>query len=254
MNFLNEWYGILAFVLFDAVALIAAIAITYRWLFKRILDFLFAGLCILLLSPIYLAFLFVGLSQKKQGKIDSLITKKLFVGKREKEILLHFYTTETAEEKESGFCKFLLQSGWYKLPLLWDVFLGRLSFVGCKAFRPSEHFFLDEVEKDRTLSRPGLINPLVLSGDKHTDYQEMLISDKKYAWRFSLGKDFRIFFAWLLCLIRGEQKEVLGITIKKPYTKALLDEGKISKEDYEKALLWDAVHNEKEKIEDMQST
>ena len=249
MEFLNEWYGILLFVLFDIVALLAAIAIAYRWLFKRVLDFLFSGLLLFLLSPVYLVLLIVGATQKKKGKIDALTKTELFIGKKDAEIRLRFFTTQPIEGEKSGFCNFLQKSGWYKLPLLWDVFTGKLGFIGCKAFRPSDALFLDETEKDRHIPRPGLINPLVLNGDKDTDYKEMLQSDKKYAWRFSFGKDLKIFFAWVLRLIRGEQKEIFGVTAEKSYAQTLLDEGKITREDYEKALLWDHVENEKEPSE-----
>ena len=63
----------------------------------------------------------------------------------------------------------------------------------------------------------------------------MVENDVRYAEEFSLWLDCKIFFTWLLKTIRGEGK-VLGEIREKTYAKSLLDDERISKEDYEKAL------------------
>ena len=65
-DFLNSWYGILAFVLFDVVALIAIIALTYRWFFKRILDVILSSIAIALTSPLFLAVVLRGKKFQKE--------------------------------------------------------------------------------------------------------------------------------------------------------------------------------------------
>ncbi len=223
--FLDKWYGILAFVLFDIVALIAVIAITYRWLFKRILDFLFSGLLLVILSPLFLYFIITGLTAKKRGEIESVFQTKTFIGKKGKRIRLHFFNSSA--ERSVPF---------EKLPLLIDVFLGKLSFIGYTPFTISDAEFLDEEESERHVVRPGFINPLVCVGSATTDYDEMLQSDTNYANTCGLFKDCKLFFVWLLKKIRGEGKEYLGKTVQTTYAQSLLDEERITKEDYDAAL------------------
>ena len=81
--------------------------------------------------------------------------------------------------------------------------------------------------------RPGLINPLAATGDGETDYEEMFHSDTRYAKKMSLFGDWKIFFYWLLKKARGEGRSYPGVTAEKTYAEALLDEGRIAKEDFE---------------------
>ena len=48
--------------------------------------------------------------------------------------------------------------------------------------------------------------------------------------------DFRIFFAWLLKKIRGEDDYYMGETRKESYAENLLKDERITKEDYDAAL------------------
>ena len=67
--FLKEWYGILTFILFDLLALTVIISITYRWFFKRILDFIAATLGLILLSPLFFVLYLYATNAKKHGKM-----------------------------------------------------------------------------------------------------------------------------------------------------------------------------------------
>ena len=73
MWFLTKWYGILAFVLFDVVALIAAIALTYKWFFKRALDILVSAVLIIALSPVFLVLHVRAVIYKKRGVIPAIL-------------------------------------------------------------------------------------------------------------------------------------------------------------------------------------
>lgn len=222
---LDSWYGVLAFLLFDVIAFIAVAAITYRWFFKRIFDFLVAGVCLVVLSPLYLILYIRAIFPKKRGEIESVLIKSKYIGKKGKMVYLHQY----ALGKKKGF----------DLYSLLDVFLGKLSFIGCMPFRPSDAEFLDSDEEERHRAKPGLINPLLLNGDEETSYDEMVKNDVRYAEEFSLWTDCKIFFTWLLKKIRGEGKWYLGEAREKDYAKSLLDDERITKEDYDRALTLD---------------
>ena len=83
-QFLKEWYGILAFVVFDIIALVAVICLTYRWFFKRFLDFVIGVVCLVACSPVILTAWIFAIVAKKQGKIDKWVEKENFAGKKQK--------------------------------------------------------------------------------------------------------------------------------------------------------------------------
>ena len=238
-EFLNSWYGILAFVLFDVVALIAIIAITYRWFFKRILDVIFSSIAIALTSPLFLTVFLRGKKFQKEheGVLPSLTEKQVFIGKKEKRVYTHTYKTRDEDGEVFGrYGRWLEETGLYKLPWLLDVFFGRISFVGVKKMLPSEAMFVDEENKERFTMRSGLINPLVLKGDEETTYEEMFLSDRRYVAYGGLYTDVKIFFKWLLKKIRGEGREYLGQVENTLYSVYLLEKEEITDEDYFAAL------------------
>ncbi|MBQ8658148.1 MAG: sugar transferase [Clostridia bacterium] len=235
-EFLSEWYGVLAFVLFDIAAFIAVVAITYRWFFKRVIDFFAALICLIVTSPFFLVIVLRGKSFKKRAGVGlSLLQKTPFVGKKGKTAYRRTFRYEDEDGDTLGsYGKFLKKTGFYKLPALVDILCGRLAFIGVKPISEVDAEFLDEEDEARFVCRAGLINPLVVSGDQDTDYAEMLASDKRYALRGGLGADLRIFFTWLLKLIRnGKTDEYFGKTRERSYAETLLEAGEITKEDYE---------------------
>ena len=238
-EFLNSWYGIALILAFDFVAVLAVICLTYRWFFKRIFDVLAAGICLVVTSPLFLAVVIRGKKFQKEheGALESLFEKEIRVGKKEKIVCLRLFKTRDEEGQILGrYGRWLEESKLYKLPRLLDVFFGRLSVVGVKPLTRSDAEFVeDDVEKDRFLVRAGLINPLVCVGDKETNYEEMFLSDRKYAWRFGFFGDMKIFFVWLLKTIRGDGDGYFGETRGVSYAKYLLENEQITQEDYDAA-------------------
>ena len=234
-DFLNSWYGIAIFLTFDFVALLAVVCLTYRWFFKRVFDCVVSGVCLVVTLPLFLV---VALRAKKfqketDGALESIFEKQTRVGKKEKVITLtKFKSRDENGELLGWYGRWLENYNLCDLPKLLDVFVGKLSFIGVKAMLRSEAEFVeDEVDKDRFTVRPGLISPLVCVGDANTNFEEMILEDKKYAWRFSFFGDCKIFFAWLLNKIRGGDDSYLGKTTSS-YAKYLLDNEQITLDDY----------------------
>ena len=48
-EFLKTWYGLTLFIIFDAAAVLAVMAIAYRWVFKRVWDALASIVCMAVL-------------------------------------------------------------------------------------------------------------------------------------------------------------------------------------------------------------
>ena len=187
---LKEWYGVLAFVLFDFAALILIASITYRWLFKRVLDFLVSLVCIVFVSPLLLWIYVRARKAKKRGEIERILLSEPFIGKKGKTVFLHRFNGDLGRLKKCA-----------SLARLFDLFLGRVSVVGYLPLTEEECENLTEIEFDRHITKPGLIKPYLVD-DKSRE--QMLETDQRYAWSFSLFMDMRIFFKWLLKKIRGQ--------------------------------------------------
>ena len=239
-DFLNSWYGITLMITFDVLALLIVICITYRWFFKRVFDVLVSAVCLVVTSPLFLAINLRGkkFMKENEGAIDCLTETYYRVGKKERVLALKKYRSRASKGQVLGqYGRWLEKWKLAYLPRIYEVFLGKISFIGVKALSRSDAEFVEtDVEKDRFLVRPGLINPLVLKGDEEVTYEEMFLSDRKYAWLYSFFMDFRIFFAWLLKKIRGEDDSYMGETQKESYAKTLFNEDRITKDDYDAAM------------------
>lgn len=229
--FFKSGYFTALLIVFDVVAVIAVICITYRWLFKRIFDFLVSIVCIAVLSPLYIAVAICANKAKKRGEIDSLFQTEAYVGKKEKRVVLHTFATQNAQGERGAYGEWLKNTGIDKTARMFDLFLGRVSLIGITPISHGNHVFLEEENKGRYIAKIGLIHPLVLGGNREIDYDTLLHSENKYAWTFSFFGDCRIFFAWLLKKIRGESKEYMGKTTEQTYAEWLRENGKITDAD-----------------------
>lgn len=189
-KFLNEWYGVLAFVLFDLAALVLIVCISYRWFFKRVFDFLVSLVCIAVTSPILLWLYVRARKAKKRGEVDEIFHREPFVGKKGKIVFLRRFNGDL------GKCASLAR--------LFDLFSGRVSVIGYEPLTEAECETLTETQFDRHITKPGLIKPYFVDGGSKEDMQDMLKSDERYAWNFSFFGDIKIFFKWLLKKIRGQ--------------------------------------------------
>ena len=184
---LSSPYGIALFVAFDVLALLFAIAVTYRWLFKHFFDFLFSLICIIITSPVWIYLFIQRGAQVKNGERESIFDRENFVGKRGKEVRLLAF--------ENSFAKYL--------PRLFDIFLGKLSFIGptLQTMERAETF--SDEEKYVFLVRPGLISPALSLNGTELDEEETLTADLKYTEKFSAFTDLKLFFVWLIKKIRN---------------------------------------------------
>ena len=234
-EFLSQWYGILIFVLFDVAAFIAIASITYRWLFKRLFDILAAAVCILLCSPILLVVYVRG--KRMQGicsQPEKLLEKSLFIGKNGKKINLTKFATRDKDGDVIGeYGAWLERTKLNLLPRLFDVFLGKLSFIGTKAFTIADAEMLSETDEEKLLVRPALIHPSIAKGEVEPTYLSLIQTEVEYAKNYSFFGDIKIFFQYLLRVIRGENNVFFGETAEKTYAKVLLEKGEITQEDYD---------------------
>ena len=233
-DFLSSWYGIALILIFDLAALILAISILYRPIFKRVFDIIGSIVCLVCALPAFIVLIVKhNTYQSKTGEESSFLTTKNMVGKKEKTITLHYINCVNEQGEKTEFGNFVIKNKLEKLPLLLDILFGKISFIGVKAFDEKETRYVEGEDKDRFLVKPGIINPLIISGDEQTDYQEMMFSDKKYAWNFSFWKDLKILVSCILNFTRGKSNEYLGQTREQGYLEYLLQTQQISQIEYD---------------------
>lgn len=107
--------------------------------------------------------------------MKSILSREFFVGKKAKTIVLHTFCIVDDDGDEAGeYGHWLKKTGFYKLPYIFDVFCGKLSFIGVKRLSFADAAFVSEADEGRYAVRAGLINPLVTTGNEETDYKEMV--------------------------------------------------------------------------------
>lgn len=234
-DFFGEWYGVLAFALFATVITILIITVNYRWFFKRVLDIFCSLVAIIVTSPFALgvAIAFGAHAQNDGGR--PVFKKTYYVGKNGKVIYSLRFSTVDKDGKEDSFGRKIRP--FAALPALYDVFAGRFSFIGPMPMPLFTDDLIEEADYERFKVRPGLINPLILRGENNTrSYEKMFRADRIYVKKHGLFKDMRIFFVFLGIKMRGSKTNYIGVPETINYADFLLNEGEITKAEYDKAM------------------
>ncbi len=233
---LSTWYGVLIFIIIDAALLTVIVAVNYRWFFKRFSDLLISLFLIIITSPLLLGcYIAEKIHIKNTLEYGSVTQREYFIGKNGKIIALNEFSYRDKDGNVSAFGEKIRP--FKGLPLLFDVFLGKISFIGALKTPLFEERFISDEDYLRFKVRPGLINHLVVRGENNTrSYEKMFRADRIYVKKHGLFGDMGIFFTWLFYKIRGERKNLLGEPQNIGYSQYLLREGRITLEEYEAAL------------------
>lgn len=234
-DFFNQWYGVLAFVIFAVVIVILIIAVNYKWFFKRALDILFALIAAIITSPIALGVVIAFALKANKGGGRNTLCRTYCVGKGGKPVYSLRFNTLDKDGKEDSFGKKI--KPFSSIPAIYDVLCGRFSFIGPMPLPLFNEELITDEDFIRFKVRPGLINPLVLRGENTTrSYEKMFRADKLYVNGHGLFKDTRVFFVWLFVKLRGGNKNYIGVPREVGYAEYLLNGGQITRAEYEKAL------------------
>lgn len=195
-------------------------------MFKRILDFIFASLGLILLSPfLVIISLLIKLDSKgpvfyrgervgRFGKIFKIFKFRTMVLNAEKMGTIHASRTDPRITKIG---KFLRRYKIDELPQLINILKGEMSFVGP---RPQVKYYVDLYDEEERISltvRPGMtdyatirfINQEDIVDEKNVDksYQEKIEPEKnklrvEYAKNNSLFIDAKIIFQTILAVVK----------------------------------------------------
>ncbi len=214
-EFLKTPAGHAVFGIVIAVAAIVIIELNYRLFFKYVLDFIFALIFTLICSPVLIVCAVI--SYKRAGCV---FEETPYLGAKGKIIYVRSF---------AGF-----DGGIKNLPKLLDILCGKLSFVGISLLKLSDGALLDDKHMERFMTRPGLVNHLVLRGDENLTYEEAFDLDARYCRKRELFTDIFIIIKRGVLTLRGDGKSYLGET-RESYGETLLKRGTITETDLKNA-------------------
>ena len=172
----------------------------YQNYIKRVLDFVFALLLLILLSPLLLVVtIWLHFANKGAGAFFTQDRP----GKDEKIFRLYKFKSMTDERDENGELlpnadrltkvgKFIRATSIDELPQLWNVLRGDMSFIGP---RPLLTWFLplyDVKQRRRHEVRPGITGWAQVNGRNTAYYSQKFQMDVWYVDHLSLGLDLKI--------------------------------------------------------------
>ena len=181
----------------------------YKLFVKRILDIIFSGCAIVVLSPLYLVIAIVVRIQMGSPVLFSQDR----IGKDEKIFKLYKFRSMTNEKDDNGellpekerLTKFgiaLRSTSLDELPELIMIFKGDMSIVGP---RPQPTFYLPyytEEERKAHKVRGGLLPPDCLSKEIQCDWETQLKFETYYAENLSFILDLKIIFCTFIILYK----------------------------------------------------
>lgn len=172
----------------------------YREYIKRVLDFVFALLLLILLSPLLLVVtIWLHFANKGAG---AFFTQER-PGKDEKIFRLYKFKSMTDERDAEGNLlpdadritragRFVRSTSIDELPQLWNVLKGDMSFIGPRPLLVRYLPYYTEREHRRHDVRPGITGLSQVSGRNNLKWDERLEMDVRYVEEICFILDFRI--------------------------------------------------------------
>ena len=172
----------------------------YRKYMKRVLDFVFALLLLILLSPLLLVVtIWLHFANKGAG---AFFTQER-PGKDEKIFRLYKFKSMTDERDAEGNLlpdadritragRFVRSTSIDELPQLWNVLKGDMSFIGPRPLLVRYLQYYTEREHRRHDVRPGITGLSQVSGRNNLKWDERLEMDVRYVEEICFILDIRI--------------------------------------------------------------
>ena len=243
-----EWWQILLIVFGGAVVLGFLSVVFYVPFFKRFWDILLSVAALIVLSPLLLLLSLLGLIfmkgnpffiQKRPGKKDRFGKEKIFS-------LIKFRTMSNKKDAEgvllpdekrlNGYGKFLRSTSLDELPELLNIFIGDMSIIGPRPQLVKDMVFMDEKQRHRHDIRPGLSGLAQVNGRNNITWEQKFDYDLQYAKSISFFLDLGLTFKTLVRVFERTDTVREGTMSDTDYGDWLLQNGKISLEDYKKKI------------------
>lgn len=183
----------------------------YKKFIKRILDFIFSLILIIILSPLMLIlYILTIINSGFPG-----IFKQLRPGKNEKIFKLYKFRTMNNKRDPVGnllpdkdritkFGRFLRKTSLDELPELFNILKGDMSFVGPRPLLVEYLEYYNDEQRMRHTVTPGLTGLAQINGRNSISWEEKFTFDKVYVEHISFIEDLRIFLGTIKKVLSRE--------------------------------------------------
>ena len=196
----------------------------YQNYIKRVLDFVFALLLLILLSPLLLVVtIWLHFANKGAG---AFFTQER-PGMDEKIFKLYKFKSMTDERDAEGNLlpdadritragRFVRSTSIDELPQLWNVLKGDMSFIGPRPLLVRYLPYYTEREHRRHDVRPGITGLSQVSGRNKLKWDERLEMDVVYVEKISFSMDLKIAARTILKIFKREDVAIIPGAVGKP--------------------------------------
>ncbi|MGM0432642.1 MAG: sugar transferase [Spirochaetota bacterium] len=204
----------------------------YAHFFKRLLDVVFSLLLLICMSPL-LVLITLLIKINIGGRA---LTSSELVG--EDGGLFAMYMFQTGREGEPGesFGRALRTSGLHELPMLFNIVMGQMSFIGPRPLPREDMLFMNSQQALRFKVKPGLTGWARVNGGRNLDWEESLTYDQHYVASLSFRMDVSTL---LMTLASGVKQETVSTGEEghtERYGEYLLRTGNIDEDIYRQTL------------------
>lgn len=201
----------------------------YKLYIKRIIDFILAGIALIILSPIIFT-LWIWLTIANKGAGAFFFQER--PGKDEKIFKIYKFKSMTDERDSEGnllpdikrltkIGRLIRKMSLDELPQLWNVFKGDMSFIGPRPLLTRYLNVYTDREKLRHSVRPGITGLAQISGRNDLNWNQRLELDAQYAEKMSFLLDVKIIYKTIIKVIKHE-----GVIIEKKENYLDIERGK----------------------------
>ncbi len=189
---------------------------------KRLFDFIFSTLMLILLSPLLLV-IAVGVKATSKGPVlysakrmgahgtyftfpkfrtmvkDAHAMRSSVIGEPDSDIAERY----RLDPRITPFGRFLRRWSLDELPQLWCVLIGTMSVVGPRPILEDEYHLVSSQSRFRSIATPGLTGLWQVSGRKEVGWQERMDMDTYYIQSWSFWHDMVLIFRTFAAIISG---------------------------------------------------
>lgn len=152
---------------------------------KRALDYVVAGLGLIVLSPVLLC---TAVAVVSSGR--PVFDRPIRTGRAGRPFrLFRFRTMTPAGDRVTAVGRLIRSVGLDRSPQLFNVLLGQLSMVGTRAIQPAESYPPEVHLERRTRLRPGITGPVQVLGRSHLSEADQVQLELRYLENWSVARD-----------------------------------------------------------------
>jgi undecaprenyl phosphate N,N'-diacetylbacillosamine 1-phosphate transferase len=192
----------------------------YKKYFKRVIDFVFALMGLVILSPIFIITFFL-LSFVNEGRPFFF---QIRPGFNEKLFKIVKFKTMTDEKDKNGnllpdadrmtkIGGFVRKTSLDEIPQLLNVLKGDMSLIGPRPLLPEYLPLYTNEQKKRHQVKPGITGLAQVKGRNLMKFSERLINDIYYVQNISFKLDFKILIKTIGAVFFGKNTIVNGQTV-----------------------------------------